>query len=726
MANKTLRRVREAAVLKSDASQHEEVSAWSNPAEAVYELYYMAFFFGFFVSFVLFYVANIIFPVAHMGEFDEEDKYETFTAVEAARLGVAPTSSAAAAGLIKEEGVDTLCDEQRPSCTRCIRRGVECVYAKPLPFRDSTAWAANKVKRAKKTLGESDIEAEASSSSHAEASGQWLADVQHLGWSGPPVDQDGFGCFQAVIQPRAVRDPNTQRRSGRIHIRPNDPGSTTPSLPPSLHSVDRLYLDFFGSRVLEILPGHKRTIYHLLTNPAVKSAALALASANLAVLNGRYQKLLETDCSMLWMMDQTHASRACHYRQLALDRVSAHTDPPALIATQLLLTYLSMELGSVADFWLCVSQLDDMLLRFGVVLLSTADGSEIVKACLNARLLMRYFNGPREVLRSKSPKERAIAMLENQVSLPGFDYGIIGAEATQVGLRLLASRCLSDEATSDMASLEAASAWLAQAQQIMLGPGEEVDAAVGPLLCEEHELLQHLLDLDIRLQACQPPSGCPLVDSTVLQESFEMLMLLDGGDGGAVGDLLPLFFADHDEAMDNAAYVFAHIMCDVNLIRRHLDPSPEGPDELPLSWLCVSVILLLRIMAGMEPAECARRNKYRVSISSMLTFVSMRCGVSFVYDFIDNFFREMKRSGFTSEYPTGPVELFQRLVCTLRREYQKGRRPFLATVAVDAYYSKMSLFSAMSTKLVAVQGRDSRGGFFRDVVAMEPPNVDMS
>ncbi|TDZ18963.1 Transporter aclS [Colletotrichum orbiculare MAFF 240422] len=79
--------------------------------EAVYELYYMAFFVGFFVSFVLFYVANIIFPVAHMGEFDEEDKYGTFTAVEAARLGVVPTSSAAAAGLTKEEGVDTVVSE---------------------------------------------------------------------------------------------------------------------------------------------------------------------------------------------------------------------------------------------------------------------------------------------------------------------------------------------------------------------------------------------------------------------------------------------------------------------------------------------------------------------------------------------------------------------------------------------------------------------------------------
>ncbi|KAJ5014215.1 Transporter aclS [Colletotrichum sp. SAR 10_99] len=79
--------------------------------DAVYELYYIAFFVGFFISFVLFYLANLAFPLPNLGEFDEEDKYGTFTAEEAAKLGVVPTDSATATGFGKEEGIDTRVNE---------------------------------------------------------------------------------------------------------------------------------------------------------------------------------------------------------------------------------------------------------------------------------------------------------------------------------------------------------------------------------------------------------------------------------------------------------------------------------------------------------------------------------------------------------------------------------------------------------------------------------------
>ncbi|KAI0015893.1 uracil permease [Xylariomycetidae sp. FL0641] len=55
---------------------------------AVCELYYIAFFLGFFISFTLFYVTNRIFPVPRLGEFDDVDNYGTFTGQEARHLGV--------------------------------------------------------------------------------------------------------------------------------------------------------------------------------------------------------------------------------------------------------------------------------------------------------------------------------------------------------------------------------------------------------------------------------------------------------------------------------------------------------------------------------------------------------------------------------------------------------------------------------------------------------------
>lgn len=60
---------------------------------AIYELYYMAFFIGFFISFTTFYVVNFFFPPENLGVYDEVDNYGTFTATEAARLGIVPTDA---------------------------------------------------------------------------------------------------------------------------------------------------------------------------------------------------------------------------------------------------------------------------------------------------------------------------------------------------------------------------------------------------------------------------------------------------------------------------------------------------------------------------------------------------------------------------------------------------------------------------------------------------------
>ncbi|KAI5927569.1 uracil permease [Camillea tinctor] len=55
---------------------------------ALFELYYMAFFIGFFTSAIIFLLLNKIFPPEGLGEFDEVDVYGTFTAKEAIKLGV--------------------------------------------------------------------------------------------------------------------------------------------------------------------------------------------------------------------------------------------------------------------------------------------------------------------------------------------------------------------------------------------------------------------------------------------------------------------------------------------------------------------------------------------------------------------------------------------------------------------------------------------------------------
>lgn len=65
-----------------------------NAPRALNELYYMAFFIGLAISFVLFYAVNLVFPVKGTGEFDPYDNWATFTPKEAAKLGVVPNDVA--------------------------------------------------------------------------------------------------------------------------------------------------------------------------------------------------------------------------------------------------------------------------------------------------------------------------------------------------------------------------------------------------------------------------------------------------------------------------------------------------------------------------------------------------------------------------------------------------------------------------------------------------------
>ena len=45
---------------------------------------------GFFISALVFYALNILFPVHNMDQIDDIDLYGTFTEAEARRIGVAP------------------------------------------------------------------------------------------------------------------------------------------------------------------------------------------------------------------------------------------------------------------------------------------------------------------------------------------------------------------------------------------------------------------------------------------------------------------------------------------------------------------------------------------------------------------------------------------------------------------------------------------------------------
>jgi NCS1 family nucleobase:cation symporter-1 len=62
--------------------------------DALFQLYYTAFFTGLGISFITFYAVNLAFPVQGLGEFDPFDDWATFTPKEAAKLGIVPRDDA--------------------------------------------------------------------------------------------------------------------------------------------------------------------------------------------------------------------------------------------------------------------------------------------------------------------------------------------------------------------------------------------------------------------------------------------------------------------------------------------------------------------------------------------------------------------------------------------------------------------------------------------------------
>ncbi|TLS26082.1 hypothetical protein PpBr36_06885 [Pyricularia pennisetigena] len=71
------------------------VSGRGDGPAALYQLYYVAFFVGLAISFVLFYTLNWLFPVKGAGGYDEHDDWATFTPREAEKLGIVPHENAA-------------------------------------------------------------------------------------------------------------------------------------------------------------------------------------------------------------------------------------------------------------------------------------------------------------------------------------------------------------------------------------------------------------------------------------------------------------------------------------------------------------------------------------------------------------------------------------------------------------------------------------------------------
>ncbi|KAF2682590.1 hypothetical protein K458DRAFT_478578 [Lentithecium fluviatile CBS 122367] len=60
------------------------------PPRPLVQLYFLAFFIGFFISAIIFYFLNVLFPVPDMDQIDDVDVYGSFSPAEARKIGIIP------------------------------------------------------------------------------------------------------------------------------------------------------------------------------------------------------------------------------------------------------------------------------------------------------------------------------------------------------------------------------------------------------------------------------------------------------------------------------------------------------------------------------------------------------------------------------------------------------------------------------------------------------------
>jgi len=103
----------------------------------------------------------------------------------------------------------------------------------------------------------------------------------------------------------------------------------------------------------------------------------------------------------------------------------------------------------------------------------------------------------------------------------------------------------------------------------------------------------------------------------------------------------PLVFESHYYAMNYAYYVVSRIMQCTNILHEHL-PRSEYNQEKNEETISHWTRLLLRITAGFDVMDCAKKNVYSIGISSLLMACLLRCHDQEIDQWIENWLQGWK------------------------------------------------------------------------------------
>lgn len=505
------------------------------------------------------------------------------------------------------------CDEQKPSCNRCEEAGRKCVYSKvSLDFRDASRWAAAKSRKARG--GSSEVSSDFS---------------DHSIGSGTPIclssdtSNDGTAYWD-VMGPRAPTPSESHRcRSGEASctddllllssacenieeaLREYVSGqpillSHQPQQTP--FSADGLYANHFANHVTHILPPILRILCGTVIGSTITNhAAMALGAANLARLRSSSRRGLP---GLSPLDDGTHRVNSLRHVGAVL-RLSRYEtmNIASVIAVQLLLSFVELEIGDLDGFESYVRSIDGYLGNRG-----REYSEELINDTVDLRQLA-YPGDPQYTL-----------LRDLRASQPNLDWSItnvadsaqfrfVGSDAVELNFQVAILTAMQMNAGNPSHALQI---MIDRYRPTALNSAMRKES-VFYAAAETRRIKLRLQKLAEHLQTCNAPPG---LSSLLMQEEdwtlpFTTNKLVTIDSGGIIR------FESHEQAMDAADYVFARALCDET--PHFVAPGTKPLDTLPTKWLR----LLTRIAEGLDMKECARRNKYRRGIVSMLSYANM-------------------------------------------------------------------------------------------------------
>ncbi|KAI9147039.1 hypothetical protein HJFPF1_13070 [Paramyrothecium foliicola] len=481
-----------------------------------------------------------------------------------------------------------------------------------------------------------------------------------------------------------------------------------------IDKTERIYIAYFNMYSLDILPGSRALGRSFAEALPVRNAALALAAASLANQQCSYKSepVPGSLRRAAWVPKGSHESHARLFAQQALKDLEsdrADVDSIARLAAWVLLAFVEAELGTVRRFWYLVGKVHEAYLGDDTQLLNQLQHLGLREAVMVMRALQQSMAGPHTRFSVDLPgrkKSEATSCWLNPSTKESSLLWIL-TTAIHIGNQIIWCRTMRMGRGNSNQLLKQISEWYSTMQ------GEEISVSDtdDDGSCSDHNLLQELDRLHSELTKRTPPKGFESIGESLEYSPSHMYSSNDPMPE-------PLHFDTHEEAMEPIKYLSANIMCCQSLQVGLLDPKRVREAQLKDSRPNASVYTILRIAAGLDPAECARRNIYRKGVAWMLFNVALRFQEPASLSSINSLLQGMEASGSPFEDAFVPIPLFRRFILSIWREFEQGRHIFCACVGAGPAFSKTELFSKSSDELLILHGVESTGRYFNDCVSM--------